>query len=102
PCFAGALDSLNCVGTGADGRWYFGPTAQPESATAMTRPMATAPDRAAEIRRRVTDKVVVMNVVRSMLIPTFRRSVRSAPLQTFHRQDSREDLRSPRLPGLFR
>src|ERR1700730_97628 len=95
----GAANSLNCVGTGADGRWYFGPTAQPESATVMKRPIPTALDRVVKNRRRALDKVMNTNLVGSMFTPTCRHPVRAARLLTFHRQDSREDLRLPHPAG---
>src|ERR1700687_1484063 len=98
----GAADSLNCVGTGADGRWYFGPTAQLESDIPMTSAIAAARDRGAKIRRRVMAKVIDTDLVRSMFVPTFRPSARPARLLSSHRQDSPGDLRSPRPAGLFR
>jgi hypothetical protein len=75
PWVVGAADSLNWVGTGAVGRWYFGPTAQPESTITMTRPMAETPNRAVETPRRVIDEVVGMNLVESIFIPTSRHPV---------------------------
>src|ERR1700730_3863904 len=70
-CVAGVADSLNCVGTGAVGRWYLGPTAQPESAIIIAKLTATATIRTLAIRGRVLDEAIGINLVASMFIPYF-------------------------------